>query len=51
MGSEANWVRMAKRYKLSVIRKISTRNKIKNMLSIVKSAVGYTEKRVDPRSL
>lgn len=45
-----NWMKEVKRYNLSVIREISTRDIIYNMMVIVNNSVGYIGKllRVDP---
>ena len=39
-----NWRKVVKRYKLSVIRQISTRDAMYNMVTIATTAVSYKEK-------
>ena len=43
VGVGGNWMKAVKRYKLPVIRYISTRDIMYNMINIIKTAVCYNE--------
>ena len=44
MGGGGDWRKIVKRYKLTVIRYISTRDVMYNMMTVVNTAVRYTGK-------